>query len=126
MNTADQHLRTAQALYRPRLGARLRHTSENVLQEDLVFVETTLADQPHKLASVASGPFLVMTVDPHTVPRQRSNTSYWKMSFSRGAEIADPRTNPKLEHLHALYNGSRILDLPARHLPEDFFSPLHS
>lgn len=57
INTSDQQLLDAQVRYKRRFDAWLRRVADNVLQGNLVFVETALADQLHELAPVVRGPF---------------------------------------------------------------------
>lgn len=81
-DTVDQKLRDTQTWKFWLFDARLRKVADDDLLNDLVFIETTLADQTYKSTSVASGPFLVVAVDPHTVPIQRINSSGENISRS--------------------------------------------
>lgn len=68
-----KQLRHAQAWYKLHFNARLFCSVIILLLRNMFFAETTLADQPHKLASSASSLFSIVVVDLHTVTRQRAN-----------------------------------------------------
>lgn len=67
MSTVDELPWHAQAWYKRYFNARLCHTRKMVSPENMVFVEATLVDQPHKLALDASCPFPVVALDTHSV-----------------------------------------------------------
>lgn len=78
MNTSNKQFWHAQAHYNYHFVARLRHTKDVVSPGDIVFVNATLFNQPHKLAPVASSLFHVVAVDMNTVTTQRFDGSVEK------------------------------------------------
>lgn len=67
---AEKKFRETQFQYKKQFDAHLSRTADHVLLRDFIFVEIALAEQPHKLATVATEPFSVTKVDTHTVIMQ--------------------------------------------------------
>lgn len=83
MHTAEKQGRDTRARYKLPFNARLRRTTDSVLPGKFVNVETTLANQPHKLAPVTNGLFLIVAVDPLTVSIQLLDNTVEKIFCSR-------------------------------------------
>lgn len=106
--TAKKHLQDAQVRYNRNFIAHVHRTTDKLSPEDSVFVQTKLTDQPHKTASVATGPFSVVAVDTYTITKQHADSSVEKNSCSRVARTTGPHKNPILEPPLAFFDYSRI------------------
>lgn len=101
VNTAERQLQPDQAWYKRHLNAHLHRTADNVSADNSVFVEFISANQPHKLATFASGPLSIVNVDPHTVTKQRADNSDEKRSRNRVAK--------KQIHVQVLFQDHHML-----------------
>lgn len=114
MHTADQQLWQSQTQFKWYFDDLLRRTTDIVSPKDLLFVETSLANQLHILDTFARGRFLVMALDPHTVTIQRSDNSENQISGNHVANSTEPRLITTWELPPALHDHSCFSRLPTR------------
>lgn len=115
MDTAKRQRWLAQALYKSHLETRLRYKKNVASPGNMVFVEATLVNQPHKLTPDASGLFPGVAADTHTNTIQRFNKSSEKISCQRIAEMFRPHEHKVLAISFVLYDYYCILGLLARY-----------
>lgn len=84
------------------------------MPDELIFAETSLAVQTHKLALVAGDAFLVVAINLYTETKQHDDNSVWKISCNCIAKTTDSRASPNLKPSNARYESSCVSDLRAR------------
>lgn len=114
MKTADNQLRKVKTRYNRYFDACRRHTNDKVSPSDSVFVKASLAEQPHKLTPIATGLFLVVTVDAHTITIQRPNSLVEMVSRNRMLKASARQNNDKHDTEPQLHDLFRISDVPNR------------
>lgn len=114
IKTSNNLLREALNRYKRYFDVHCHRTNDKVDPCDSVFFKTTLADQSHKLAAIATGLFLVAVVDPHTVTVQRPANSIERISRNCIWKTSTPQESDNHDTKPQLHDHSRILDLPNR------------
>lgn len=123
IKTADCQLRKAQTRYKRYFNARRRRTFDvKVNPGDSVFVNATLANHPHWLATIGSWSFPVTVVDTHIFTFQRSINSAKKISRIRALRTLIPQEDDNHVTQHQPHDRYGILNLPCR-LRTNVFTP---
>lgn len=103
----QEQLQNDQKRYKQQIHARLHCSAVNVSLENFVYVETTLAYQPHKIV-------LEATVGPYPVTIQRHYNFVKKMFCDRVEKTAYPRPASIRKPPLATDDHSRVLNFLAR------------
>lgn len=77
-------------------------------------METTLAERPHNLVTVATRPFLVVAADTHIVTIRCPGNSVEKIFRNRVVKTTTHHPDPIPKSPRPLNNCSRSLDIPTR------------